>query len=180
MPADREIHFGFIGPAAIYDAIDALGVTAIDYATDQPVTTAELRAARSLDFEIDANAIEPQIQAAWDAITARLGWTPQGHDKMGYPVYDTPYGRRTMGRFHLCLQFDEDEIGDAPEDATLGINLSARYFPAILDAKDPHGTLGGAIMYDELAPQIEICREEIVRQLPHFEGAKVFIRDIFY
>lgn len=179
MPADREIHFGFIGPAAIYKLIEDLDIPVQTYDED-PTTLKELRQAPFDLFQMDTTRIEPVLDEIYDAITARLGWTKIGQYDQGYPIYQTPFGERITSPCGLCLSYDPDEIGDDPEDATIGIDLSNRYSPCILDIKNPHGTLGSVIDIDTLMPQIAICREEIVKRLPAFADAKVFFREIFY
>lgn len=182
MPADREIHFGFVGPEAIFTAIEAMGLPVADY-NGTSTTVDALRAETFDDFEIDpdgATDIHRTLREAYEAIAARLGWTLIAVENDHYTIYDTPFGRRKTSPFSLRLQYDEDEIGDEPEDATLGVNLSSRYFPSVLDVKNAHGTIGSVIDFDALAPEIAICREEIVKRLPVFAEAKVFFREIFY
>lgn len=182
MPADREIHLGFIGPQAIYNTIDALGLAVLDW-HENPTTTNALRAKPFELFEFEENSlatINDALEEAHKAVAARLGWTYVGQSANNYATYDTPFGRRETGCFSLCLVYDEDEIGDEPEDATIGVNLSSRYFPTLLDIESPHGALGSVIDFDALVPQIAICREEIVKRLPVFGEAKVFFREIFY
>jgi hypothetical protein len=179
MPVDREIHFGFIGPAAIYKLVEELDVPVQTY-DEAPTTLKELRQAPFDLFEMDITKIEPVLEEIYDAITARLGWTKTGQNDQGYTIYQTPFGERVASSCWLCLNYDPDEIGDEPEDATIGINLSSRYFPCILDIENPHGTLGNVVDFDALVSQIAICREEIVKRLPAFADAKVFFREIFY
>lgn len=182
MPAACEIHLGFIGPKAIYDTIDALGLEVLDI-DGNPTTTDDLRS-NSFDLiEFEAESlikIEDLLDEAYKAVASRMGWTFVGQGHGAHTVYDTPFGRRETSSFSLCLTYDNDEIGDRPEDATIGVNLSSRYFPTVLDIDDEHGGLGTVIDIGSLMPQIDICREEIVKRLPAFGEAKVLIREIFY
>jgi len=183
MPADREIHLGFIGPDAIYNTIDTLGLQVLDWAEENPTTTSALRSKPFDLFDFEGQSydkIHAILREAYQAVAARLGWTFVGTTDNDYMLYDTPYGRRQTGGFSLCLQYDEDEIGDEPQDVTLGINLSSRYFPTVLDIESAHGVMRSVIEFETLQPRIEICREEIVKRLPAFAEAKVFIREIFY
>lgn len=183
MPADFEIHLGFVGPKAIYDAIETLNIPIYSFSDDSPVTVDALRSEPFKLFEIDETDLGPvadALQEAYMAIAARLGWSFIRHEDEAYTIFDTPYGQRKTSPFSLCLCYDEDEIGDEPEDATFGINLSSRYYPSVLDVKNPHGTIGTTVDLESMAPEIKICREEIVKRLPAFADAQVFFRQIFY
>lgn len=183
MPADREIHLGFIGPDAIYNAVDALGLQVIEWGGEKPTTTSALRSNPFDLFEFDENSyktINVVLREAYQAIAARLGWTFIGTTDDDYMLYDTPYGRRETCGFSICLTYDPDEIGDDPQDATIGIDLSSRYRPTVLDIESAHGVMRSVIEFEDLQPRIAICREEIVKRLPAFAEAKVFIREIFY
>ena len=183
MPADREIHLGFIGPDAIYRTIDALGLQVLDWEDEMPTTTSALRSKPFDLFEFDEQSylkVNAVLREAYQAVAARLGWTFIGTTDNDYMIYDTPYGRRQTGGFSICLTYDPDEIGDEPQDATIGIDLSSRYSPAVLDIESAHGGMRSVIEFEELQPRIEACREEIVKRLPAFTEAKIFIREIFY
>lgn len=183
MPTGYEIQIGFVGPNAIYDAVDALKLDVLDYGESEPTTTQALKTKPFdlFEFSDESNArIEGALTEAYKAVAARLGWTFVREDDERYMIYDTPYGRRQTPGFLFGLEYDEDEVCDEPEDATLGIGLSSRYFPAVLDMESAHGTLRTASGLEEMMPVIAICREEIVKRLPAFAEAKVYIREIFY
>jgi len=183
MPADREIHLGFIGPDAIYSAVDTLGLQALDWQDDKPTTTSALHSKPFDRFEFDEQSyekIDAILREAYQTVAARLGWTFIGTTNDDDMLYDTPYGRRQTGGFSICLTYDPDEIGDEPQDATIGIDLSSRYSPTVLDIENAHGGMRSVIEFEEIQPRIEVCREEIVKRLPAFAEAKIFIREIFY
>ena len=183
MPADREIHLGFIGPDAIYSTVDALGLQVIDCEDEKLTTTSALRSNPFNLFDFDEHShdkINVVLREAYQAVAARLGWTFIGTADDDDMLYDTPYGRRQTPGFSICLTYDPDEIGDEPQDATIGIDLSSRYRPIVLDIESAHGAMRSVIEFEELQPRIQVCREEIVKRLPAFAEAKVFIREVFY
>ena len=180
MPADIEIHFGFIGPKAICDAFKALNMDLVDY--DERTKITEHNFSENSDFDYDANDHDQAIKEAYEAIVTRLGWTIKDFKKDYLSTYilDTPYGLRETHPFGMNIQYDTGEIGDEIEDASFGIRLSARYRPCILDIENPHGGLRPTVPLDDLQPVIEICKEEIIKRIPVFKNAKIYIRHIFY
>ena len=179
MPSDIEIHFGFKGPEAVDAAVKALGLSMDDGGGTQ-VTATDLRQDPNPGLELDTSPLSSAIQDAYQAIAARLGWTHVDLQRHGPHLFDTPFGRRETGGFALSLHYDPEEVGDGPEDISLGVNLSARYLPAIIDIHSPHGTLNDGFCLEDAQRPIAICRNEIVKYIPAMNGAKTFTRTIFY
>lgn len=179
MPLDKEIHFGFIGSAAIVNAAAALGIRLYDEETGTPLTATTLTAPSGW-IELDTKPIDTLIEEAYEAIASRLGWSLVMKTANNHYIYNTPKGERETVSFNLHIQFDTNEVGDEDEDITMGLNLSARYYPTVLDGENVHGGLGPTIDIEALMPTIAICKEEIIKRLPAFQDAKIIIRDIFY
>lgn len=179
MPSDIEIHLGAVGPEAVDKLVNALGLQLTDDDGNN-LSAVDLRNDPDLWLELDDTPLLGAIKAAYEAVVSRMGWTITSHDADGYYQLDTPYGPRKTSGFGLSLQYDQDEIGDEPDDLSLGINLSSRYYPAVIDMKNAHGTLNGAFYLEDHAKAIQICKEELLKQLPALDGTKTFIRNIFY
>jgi hypothetical protein len=176
MPSGTEIHLGFIGPDAIDAAAAEMGLTIYDD-EDQPVQAAIIRTDDRY-LQLDPNPASAALKEAYEAIADRLGWILVSKGSAGAYHFMTPCGARETRIFSLAIQFDSSEIGDSAEEITLGVNLSARYYPCILDVCKDAQAAGSVQVFDE--DTIRICREEIQGRLPAFEKAKVFAREIFY
>ena len=174
MPAYSEIHLGFVGRSAVSNAIAALGIVCND--GTQP-TAQDLINGFNFD-NTDVDKLNPQIEAAYMATASRLGWVHLATDSQ-FRDFDTPHGKRRTSIFGLSFNYDTDEIGDEPDDCSLGINLSARYFPTVLDISDPHGGLAPSNDLARLLSHAEICKQEIVKRLPAFEAAHIHLREVF-
>ena len=179
MPMDKEIHLAVVGPQAVFALAETLGGTMVDAEEraigqhafiDDPL--------RGLGMETP-EVLDAKARAAWEDAIARKGWRIVAPDGNGVRL-ETEFGPRTAYPWALYVQFDPEEVGDHPCDATLGVNLSARYFPVFLDMAHEHGTLGSVIDLDALRADIEIAREAILAQIPELSEARVIVRDIFY
>jgi hypothetical protein len=177
MPLDKEIHLGFIGPDACFDALKALGLEAFDD-DGKPIQSANDLRKNGFLVEIDETQVQDLLKDTYLAITARLGWSFVGGGQRSDFQFDTPFGKRFTNCFSLHFQHDPGEVGDEPDDITFGVNLSARYREIILDV--PSGSLGTIIDMEEMLPLAQMCREEMSKRFPAFSQSRIFVRDIFY
>lgn len=177
MPFGTEIQLGFIGPDAIDAAAAAMGLKITD--EDGEVVKAAIVGEDERWIEIQATSIQSTLQEAYLEIASRFGWTlVSSKPDDGEFTFSTEYGTRKTRCFSLAIQFDSNEVGDTVEDMTLGINLTARYRPVLLDACTAADGAKSVQVFDEDA--LRICRDEIQRRMPAFKDAKLFVRDIFY
>lgn len=175
MPTSFEVHLGFTFPQ-FEMAERALGIK-IDLDDEDDEMDGEYFKFSSAKKQIEAMN---KVNRAWrksltDAGLKIAGQDPEEDDDSSRLLVKTPDGNRTMGSFTLELNYDPNEIGHEPEDATIGISLSSRYFPTFLDYKDPHGTL--TVLDLDL---LQIARNNIEAEFPIFKQANVLIVEKFY
>ena len=176
MPAYTAIHIGFVGADAVSAALAALGITLKD--GTHPTGQDLLGDADCFCDETDADKLAPLIHEAYMAIAKRLDWTHLLTDRL-YHDFETPYGKRRTRAFTLSFEYDPTEIGDEPKDCSLGINLSSRYYPVVLDISSPNGGLHPSFDLNEVLACANICKEEIVKHLPAFDTAHIYLRETF-
>lgn len=87
-----------------------------------------------------------------------------------YQVWQTPLGNREFGSLEFELFFDPHEMGDQPEDAVLGVAITGRYKPTLLDWRGERGMINNSYLdLEELA----VVREEMAKLIPWMADAKV-------
>ena len=130
---------------------------------NQQLQTIHLQALRDMGFEI--REIKPKKKRSLldDYVHAK-----------------TPLGMREFAPFTLELFYDPDEMGEEPEQATLAISISGRYFPTFADWRDPHGTLWPLVFNDELRGVMEIAKRHIIKVLPQFRDAEWSVKELHY
>lgn len=187
MPYDRELHFGYVGPNKVFEFADRIGVPMSDRES-LAITLESFRANPNDGADFDTNRFDAALRRAFIGTLDALGWEHGDiivngvtkHDKK-YIGVKSPWGIREAGIWRLHSQFDPYEMGDTPEQLTIGVNLSSRYFPSIIDMEDPHGTLGSVFKLNkELFDRVEICKRELIKEIPELHDAEVFLRDKFY
>lgn len=181
MPTGTEIHFGFVGPLAVWEAAKSLGCVVLNGDDEEIVTYKDFLKSLKEDGVVDLDHhLSDQLARSYDRSLAKAGWTYEvDSDSYDYRLVQSPWGPRRSGVWDLILQFDTLEIGDQIDDISLGITLSSRYFPAFVDMKNQHGTLGNTISLEGNS-LIGIATDEIKKELPYFANATLYVREIFY
>ena len=187
MPYDRELHFGYVGPDKVFEFADRVGVPMCDH-EGLAITLESFRANPNDGADFDTNRFDAALRRAFIGTIESLGWehgkvTLNGviQNNPRYIGVMSPWGAREAGVWRLQAIFDPNEMGDTPEQLTLGVNLSSRYFPSIIDMEDQHGTIGPVLTFDKaLFDKIEVCKRELIKEIPELYDAEVFLRDKFY
>jgi len=185
MPADKELHFGFTGPKEIWDAVQNIDGRLLNEL--EPMTFDLLQSSTfdTVEFE-PSDSLKAALTRAYENTLTRLGYrfqkSTEAYLSDRYYDINTPWGVRTAHSWDLCIQYDPDEIGDALDEMTLGVDLSSRYFPCLVDLKDPNGTLGSVVKIKSLMEMdaTKIAIEEIIKAIPYFANAELYLRDIWY
>jgi hypothetical protein len=186
MPYDKELHFGFVGPEKCFDFAERIKAKIVDY-KDKPTTVSKFRQKKyTINIDYD-DTIKLKLRTAFTNSISSLGW------KIGTILNSTlssdtdyigvisPWGDRAASVWRLKCQYDPHECGETPEELTFGVNLSSRYFPSIIDIIDEHGTLGSVfILNKDLFDKIEICKQELIKEIPELYNAEIYLREIFY
>jgi hypothetical protein len=184
MPYDIELHFGYPTSKQSFEFADRLG----EYFTFNGQRKS-MNMGQWEDFlKNDQRAIEISgsfenpLKTAFIETLAELEWKTfkLENDLNGVMIgVDSPWGARRSRVWRMHSMFDPDEMGDT--ELTLGVNLSSRYYPSILDMQDESGTLGNCFSFNkENNRKIEICKEQIIKQIPEMHDAEVYIRQLFY
>ena len=194
MPFDREIHFGYVGPTRVWDFASRIGADIIDDSTrtTKLVTEADFRAnphRAQLDPTV-CTKYEPLLRQAYRNTILAQGWqivpakniaNKRGPHYKDHVYVNCPWGIREASFWNIDTYFDPYEVGDGVEEITLGVDLSGRYFPKMLDMHDAHGTMGSVILFNQvLMNQIAICKRELIAVIPELHDAEVYIKEIFY
>ena len=180
---DKEIHFSVVGPKNIFALANSLELELFN-SDGCDITLQDFLNDPDNGIEIgDKNLPElsEKTKESWLNAIAKKGWPVSLRTiGSGYYIIDSEFGKRESSPWSFDIQFDPHEVGDRPEDATMGINLSSRYFPTFLDMHNMHGTLGSIIDFEALHKDIEIAKEEIIKLIPEMADAKIVTRDIWY
>ena len=193
MPSGLEIHYGYPSPEKAWDFVSRrsdLEMVNYDDGGD-PLSLEDFLAGK-----IEDGRPEPTESPAFDALVEQafyntlgaLGWSyvkvknkynPSKYDL----VVDSPWGKRDARPWHCYVIYDPSEMGEDPQHLSLGINLSSRYFPGILDMKSTHGTIYENIVFDtnnDLWKRAEVCKQEIIKLIPEMHDGEFYIREIWY
>lgn len=184
MAYGSEIVLGWHGIDAVKDAAARLGIRfrSLHDVGDEVGLLPPDRLVDDLPFEI----VLPNKHMATTshrAAMAGMGWTIKGMTKEPHPTFivETPFGLREAFPWSIQLQYDVDEMGDDYSTITLGIHLSARYFPCFLDMESEHGTLANTIAFTgETMRRIAVARSAILVDMPAFSDAYILVREIHY
>lgn len=190
MPFDREIHLGYVGPDKVFDFIQRMNLTVVDREDDPVKQTANQFRQNPEGFDIstaDKIILIPKLRTAYINTIQAFGWQ---HGKIvgkntandsRYIGIISPWGNREAVVWDLDVYFDPHEVGDSAEEITLGVDLSGRYFPTMLDMKDPHGTMGSVITFNqELLDKVKVCKDELVKEIPELYDAELYVKERFY
>jgi hypothetical protein len=191
MPYGKEIHFGFVGPEKSFAFATRIRSEMLDN-NDKSITLEKFMKVNTGKKRFTSGVslkdvgFNPKLKIAFINTVHAFGWTTGTLVDSTLPPDQyigviSPWGNRAASVWSLDCQYDPHENYEIPEELTLGVNLSARYFPSILDMKDEHGTMGSCIVLDkEFFDKVEICKRELIAQIPELYDGEIYIRDIFY
>jgi len=194
MPFDREIHLGYVGVDAVWNFARRIGADIIEDSgrTTKILTESDIRS-KNWQAQLDpaiCDKYQPILRQAYCNAILAQGWkiipnhkvkNIRGSHSKDHIYVESPWGLREASYWHLDIYFDPNEVGDSPEEITLGVDLSGRYFPKMLDMHDTFGTMGSVIQLNQkLMDQIAICKRELIKVIPELHDAEVYIKEIFY
>lgn len=189
MPADREIHFGFPTAAKAWAWADRIGLPMSDEGGAAIALQEWLANSDDSDLylDVDTSRFDGPLRAAFMDTIQDMGWQTgritgggRGSRDDHYVGVITPWGNREAGVWGLYTHYDPVELGDRPEDLSIGVNLSSRYFPAILDMESEHGSFGTIVLDQAFMDRIAVCKRNLIKHIPELDGAEIYIREIFY
>lgn len=123
----------------------------------------------------------PLLKAAWKLSMEEMEFVFKKGKDGGYEIWTTPLGDREFtGGFYLEACYDPDEMGDRPEDATIGVHISGRYFPTFADWEDTCGTISPMIFSGGLEKAMAIAKKNIEKAVPQMTGAHWIVKQIHY
>jgi hypothetical protein len=190
MPYDIELQFGYPTSKQAFEFADRIGKyftftfngqrkSMMKMGEWEDFLKMPVNEQRAIRF---SGSFEKPLKAASIETLAALEWKTfkLENDLNGVMIgVDSPWGARRARVWRMNVGFDPDEMGDT--ELTLGVNLSSRYYPSILDMQDESGTLGNCFSFNkENNRKIEICKEQIIKQIPEMHDAEVYIRQLFY
>lgn len=184
MPDDVEIHFGVQGYDAVRKLMTDLGGHLVNGDTGKELAFSRHTFEQVEKQGLCVDLILPQtVQQALDQIfvtCVRRIWNtePERTPKKHWAL-NTPHGSRESQGLEVFLLFDPVEIGDQIDNMSLGVALTRRYRPGLLDIPNFHGTVHNIPLRTD---QMAICQQEIETSLPAFTENKAtfFIRARFY
>lgn len=193
MAYGNEIQFGVIGQSNVFDLVRRLNLEVKTYDDEKLIAPADYDTLNVIDNEvwIETDGIDDvlrdSLRQAHDRAMDDAGYIFKGYDKSDksysrkdYPIYETPWGLRQVSPFRLNYIFDKHEMGESPDDMSIGIALSSRYYPTFLDLKDAHGGIYNIDLREALKASknaISIICEEI----PEFAiDTTVFLKEKHY
>lgn len=95
-------------------------------------------------------------------------------------TFKTPLGIRKFSPFRIETYFDSSDIGDKYEDIVIGISLSSRYRPVLLDWESEQGSLKTMVLDEQMKSMVEIAKKNISDKISVFENAKTIIKLKYY
>lgn len=95
-------------------------------------------------------------------------------------VFETPLGVREFSPFRIETYFDATDIGDKYEDIVIGVSLSGRYRPTLLDWPNKNGSLNTMVIDEKATSIIEIAKRNISEKIPIFKSAKIIVKLRYY
>ena len=190
MPFDREIHLGYVGPDKVFDFIDRMKFRLVNN-NDVVINLSKDDFRKTEDQfyinDADISVLQPKLRKAYMNTIRAFGWDygkivgAKRADAARYIGVISPWGNREAVVWGINVYYDPYEVSDTTEEITLGVDLSGRYFPTMLDMKDPHGTMGSVITIDnDLLNNVKICKDELVKEIPELYDAELYIKEIFY
>jgi hypothetical protein len=176
MPMDKELWLGVREDAARLVANTLLGE---DWKTMKSFQAA-LESGYAKDMPLGEKFFAPcnqKLNGCYLEALQALGLTPKRSNANGYVITDTPSGRREMAGWSLGFQYDPNEVGAPP---VLGIGLTGRYFPTLLDWRDQHGTMDSCSDLGQVIAEANKVIPIIHRELPFTKDWGLLLVDVFY
>lgn len=193
MPVDREIHFGYPSAKRAFEFASGVGVNIVDLNNELPVDYKEFLAAddsvRYARYDFNPGTrYDTALHNAFLNTLVELNWeTGEIVELKSYANSDkyvgvkSPWGNRIARIWSLHSIYDPVELGDEKANFSIGVNLSSRYKPSILDMDNPHGGLDNAIVLNrDLFDRIDTCKRCLIDAIPELHDAEIFIRNVFY
>lgn len=76
--------------------------------------------------------------------------------------------------------FEYDEADDEPEDVIVGVKMTSRYAPVLIDIPDhPHGGVD-TMKITDWEPIVDFLRAELAKTDPIWKEAKLFVKFLHY
>jgi hypothetical protein len=95
-------------------------------------------------------------------------------------TFKTPLGVRKFSPFRIETYFDSSDIGDKYKDIVIGISLSGRYKPVLLDWENEKGSLKTMVLDEQMQSMVEIAKKNISDKISVFESASTIIKLKYY
>lgn len=191
MPVDREIHFGYPSAERAFEFAERIKVSIVDLDDNAVVDYNKFLAVNDNERCVDFNPgtrYDTALHNAFLNTLVELNWEtgeivePRSYansDK--YVGVESPWGNRIARIWSLHSIYDPVELGDEKANFSIGVNLSSRYKPSILDMDNPHGGLDNAIVLNrDLFNRIDTCKRCLIDAIPELHDAEIFIRNVFY
>lgn len=193
MPVDREIHFGYPNAERAFEFAKRVGIDIVNLDNDTVVDYDEFLAVDDSDryasYDFDPGTrYDAALRNAFVSTLSDFNWEtgkivePKSYAKSDEHVgVKSPWGSRIAQVWYVKAIYDPVELGDEKANFSIGVNLSSRYCPAILDMDNPHGGLDNAVVLNkEFFDRIEVCKRNLVAAIPELHDAEIFIRNVFY
>jgi hypothetical protein len=191
MPVDREIHFGYPSAERAFEFAERIKVSIVDLDGNAVVDYNKFLAVNDNERCVDFNPGTCYNTALYNAFLntlVELNWeTGEIVEPRSYANSDkyvgvkSPWGNRIARIWSLHSIYDPVELGDEKANFSIGVNLSSRYKPGILDMDNPHGGLDNAIVLNrDLFDRIDTCKRCLIDAIPELHDAEIFIRNVFY
>jgi hypothetical protein len=134
-------------------------------------------------IESVAQVVDKKLFKAWKRACAAMGWKDLG--TWGKPPvsgikWQTPVGPREIIPWTFEFQLDQDEMGEKPSDAIIGVPVSGRYWPTFVDWRNQHGTVWNLVVGPKEPIEMGIARSYIIEAVPAFADADWIIRERHY
>ena len=133
-----------------------------------------------------AKDVDRRLLDAYRTILKSMGTLVPGFVHVGrtkgarsYEVVDTPLGRREMSPPCLSLYYEPGD-GEPADDAVLGVGLSSRYFPRLMDWRSAHGSLDTIALDKAFFDLFHFTKDHIAAAVPAFASAVPIVKPVYY
>lgn len=126
------------------------------------------------------SVINEKIVNEYPDLLKRVGFNVTDTSEGEYVTAETPKGVRKFHAPQLQFYFDPYELDEKFSDSIIGVDLSSRYFPSLLDWENHHGTLWNFTLTEETMKMIQIAKEKLIEIDPIFEKANVIFGEVHY
>ena len=141
------------------------------------------------DWRSDGNLIatvQHEIELVWGHVLIEMAkeyeWKYQGANNgiagKTYHHYLTPLGLREFSPASIEIYLDRAQFDQRTEDTLLGICLTSRYYPTLLDWQHWRGGL--VPLKPENLQWLERFQQLLTRKYPAFKSAYLIFPEVFY